>query len=65
MARYELKLPAMGESIAEATITNWLKQVGDFIDADETVVDSPALVPTMTIDTRDPNGLLVMEIDPA
>jgi 2-oxoglutarate dehydrogenase E2 component (dihydrolipoamide succinyltransferase) len=27
MARFELKLPKMGESVAEATITNWLKEV--------------------------------------
>ena len=27
MARFELKLPKMGESVAEATITNWLKKV--------------------------------------
>jgi 2-oxoglutarate dehydrogenase E2 component (dihydrolipoamide succinyltransferase) len=26
MARFELKLPKMGESVAEATITNWLKE---------------------------------------
>ncbi|RZJ65316.1 MAG: 2-oxo acid dehydrogenase subunit E2 [Flavobacterium sp.] len=39
MARYELKLPKMGESVAEATITNWLKNVGDHIDADEAVLE--------------------------
>ena len=39
MARYELKLPAMGESVAEATITNWLKNVGDTIEAEETIVE--------------------------
>ena len=38
MARFELKLPKMGESVAEATITNWLKQVGDKIEADEAVL---------------------------
>ncbi|NMH29288.1 dihydrolipoamide acetyltransferase family protein [Flavobacterium silvaticum] len=39
MARYELKLPKMGESVAEATITNWLKQPGDHIDTDEAVLE--------------------------
>ncbi|AJA67738.1 2-oxo acid dehydrogenase subunit E2 [Myroides odoratimimus] len=39
MAKFELKLPKMGESVAEATITNWLKNVGDHIDADETVLE--------------------------
>ena len=33
MAKFELKLPKMGESVAEATITSWLKEVGDTIEA--------------------------------
>jgi 2-oxoglutarate dehydrogenase E2 component (dihydrolipoamide succinyltransferase) len=39
MARFELKLPKMGESVAEAAITNWLKEVGDKIEADEAVLE--------------------------
>jgi 2-oxoglutarate dehydrogenase E2 component (dihydrolipoamide succinyltransferase) len=39
MAKFELKLPKMGESVAEATITNWLKNVGEKIDADEAVLE--------------------------
>ena len=39
MAKFELKLPKMGESVAEATITNWLKNVGDVIEADEAVLE--------------------------
>lgn len=39
MAKFELKLPKMGESVAEATITNWLKKVGDKIEADEAVLE--------------------------
>jgi 2-oxoglutarate dehydrogenase E2 component (dihydrolipoamide succinyltransferase) len=39
MAKFELKLPKMGESVAEATITNWLKNVGDHIAADEAVLE--------------------------
>jgi 2-oxoglutarate dehydrogenase E2 component (dihydrolipoamide succinyltransferase) len=39
MAKFELKLPKMGESVAEATITNWLKQVGEKIEADEAVLE--------------------------
>ncbi|WP_177760960.1 dihydrolipoamide acetyltransferase family protein [Flavobacterium sp. I3-2] len=39
MARFELKLPKMGESVAEATITNWVKNVGDTVEQDETVVE--------------------------
>lgn len=39
MAKFELKLPKMGESVAEATITSWLKSVGDTIEADEAVLE--------------------------
>jgi 2-oxoglutarate dehydrogenase E2 component (dihydrolipoamide succinyltransferase) len=39
MAKFELKLPKMGESVAEATITNWLKNVGDTISVDEAVLE--------------------------
>ena len=39
MGKYYLKLPKMGESIAEATLTNWLKNVGDKVDIDEPVVE--------------------------
>ncbi len=39
MAKFELKLPKMGESVAEATITSWLKNVGDKIEADEAVLE--------------------------
>lgn len=39
MAKFELKLPKMGESVAEATITNWLKNVGDTIELDEPVLE--------------------------
>jgi 2-oxoglutarate dehydrogenase E2 component (dihydrolipoamide succinyltransferase) len=39
MAKFELKLPKMGESVAEATITSWLKEVGDIIELDEAIVE--------------------------
>jgi 2-oxoglutarate dehydrogenase E2 component (dihydrolipoamide succinyltransferase) len=39
MAKFELKLPKMGESVAEATITNWLKKLGEKIEADEAVLE--------------------------
>jgi 2-oxoglutarate dehydrogenase E2 component (dihydrolipoamide succinyltransferase) len=39
MAKFELKLPKMGESVAEATLTNWLKNIGDSIEADEAVLE--------------------------
>lgn len=39
MAKFELKLPKMGESVAEATLNSWLKEIGDHIDIDEAVVE--------------------------
>ena len=37
MAQVELIMPKMGESVAEATITNWLKEEGDTIELDEAI----------------------------
>jgi 2-oxoglutarate dehydrogenase E2 component (dihydrolipoamide succinyltransferase) len=39
MSKFELKLPQMGESVAEATLTSWLKEVGDSIEEDEAVFE--------------------------
>lgn len=39
MAEIELIMPKMGESVAEATITNWLKAEGDTIEAEEPVLE--------------------------
>ncbi|NQY07353.1 MAG: hypothetical protein HRT68_14455, partial [Flavobacteriaceae bacterium] len=39
MAKFEVKLPKMGESVAEATITSWLKEVGDPIEMDEPILE--------------------------
>ncbi len=39
MSKFELKLPQMGESVAEATLTSWLKEVGDTIEMDEAVFE--------------------------
>lgn len=39
MAIYKLLLPKMGESVSEATLTNWLKQVGDQINEDDAVAE--------------------------
>ena len=36
---FEFKMPKMGESISEATIISWLKNVGDFVDAEETILE--------------------------
>jgi len=39
MSKFELKLPRMGESVAEATLTSWLKEVGDTIEMDEAIFE--------------------------
>jgi 2-oxoglutarate dehydrogenase E2 component (dihydrolipoamide succinyltransferase) len=61
MAKFELKLPKMGESVAEATITNWLKEVGDKIEADEAVLE----IATDKVDSEVPSevsGILVEQL---
>ncbi len=39
MAQVELVMPKMGESIMEATIIKWVKNVGDTVEADETILE--------------------------
>jgi 2-oxoglutarate dehydrogenase E2 component (dihydrolipoamide succinyltransferase) len=39
MAQVELIMPKMGESIIEATILNWVKQVGDTVEVDDTILE--------------------------
>jgi len=39
MAKVELIMPKMGESVSEATIISWNKNIGDMIDLDETIVE--------------------------
>lgn len=61
MARFELKLPKMGESVAEATITNWLKEVGETIEADEAVLE----IATDKVDSEVPSevsGILIEKL---
>ena len=58
MAKFELKLPKMGESVAEATITSWLKEVGDTIEMDEAVLE----IATDKVDSEVPSevdGVLI------
>ncbi|GGF25517.1 dihydrolipoamide acetyltransferase family protein [Hymenobacter cavernae] len=50
MARVEMVMPKMGESIMEGTILKWLKQVGDAIEQDESVLE----VATDKVDTEVP-----------
>ncbi|MDY8134574.1 dihydrolipoamide acetyltransferase family protein [Aquimarina sp. 2201CG5-10] len=57
MSTVELKMPKMGESISEATILNWLKNVGDTVEEDETILE----VATDKVDSEVPspcNGII-------
>ena len=51
MARYELKLPQMGESVEEAIVSSWLKNVGDTIKVDDILVE----VATDKVDSEIPS----------
>jgi len=50
MALVEMTMPKMGESIMEGTVLKWLKQVGDAIEQDESVLE----VATDKVDTEVP-----------
>ena len=39
MAKVEVLMPKMGESVAEATVIRWLKEVGDTIEMDEPIME--------------------------
>ena len=51
MAIVDLVMPKMGESITEATIINWLKSVGDYVEAEETILE----VATDKVDSEVPS----------
>lgn len=53
MAQYELLLPKMGESVAEATIIKWVKQPGDRIELDDTVLE----IATDKVDSEVPSPI--------
>ncbi|MFX0557599.1 dihydrolipoamide acetyltransferase family protein [Maribacter sp. CXY002] len=58
MSKFELKLPRMGESVAEATLTTWLKEVGDTIEMDEPIFE----IATDKVDSEVPSeveGILI------
>ena len=60
MARVELVMPKMGESIMEATILKWRKKIGDHVDLDEPMLD----IATDKVDSEVPSPVAgtVMEI---
>ncbi|MGV8879886.1 MAG: dihydrolipoamide acetyltransferase family protein [Sphingobacteriaceae bacterium] len=61
MATYELLLPKMGESIAEATIIKWMKNPGDEIRADEVILE----IATDKVDSEVPSpvtGKLIKQL---
>src|SRR6187200_3165440 len=58
-----VKLPALGESVTEGTVTRWLKQVGDSVEVDEALLE----VSTDKVDTEIPSPvagtLLEIKVD--
>ncbi len=61
MAKFELKLPKMGESVTEATLTSWLKNIGDTIEADDAVLE----IATDKVDSEIPSevdGVLIEKL---
>ena len=61
MAEIEIRLPKMGESVTEATITNWLKNPGDNVSLDEPLVE----VATDKVDNELPSeaeGVLIKQL---
>ncbi|HCI57431.1 MAG: 2-oxo acid dehydrogenase subunit E2 [Bacteroidetes bacterium] len=61
MSQVELKMPKMGESVAEATITKWLKKEGDRVEQDEPILE----IATDKVDSEVPStaaGILVKQL---
>ncbi|HET6290541.1 MAG TPA: biotin/lipoyl-containing protein, partial [Amycolatopsis sp.] len=56
----EVKLPELGESVTEGTVTRWLKQVGDSVEVDEPLLE----ISTDKVDTEVPSPVAgtVLEI---
>jgi len=58
MGKFEIRLPKMGESVAEATITSWMKEVGETVELDEALLE----IATDKVDTEVPSevaGVLI------
>ena len=53
-------LPALGESVTEGTVSRWLKQVGDQVEADEPLVVVLFLLPDQLGPARE---VLLVELD--
>ena len=61
MARVELIIPKMGESVTEATIILWSKVVGDMVEIDETIIE----IATDKVDSEVPSthkGILAEQL---
>ena len=61
MARVELIMPKMGESVSEATVIAWTKEVGDMVELDETIIE----IATDKVDSEVPStheGTLVEKL---
>jgi len=61
MGKVEIILPKMGESVAEATVTSWLKEVGDVIEVEDALLE----IATDKVDSEVPSshkGILIEKL---
>ncbi len=61
MAQQEITMPKMGESVMEATITKWVKNEGDYVKLDETIIE----IATDKVDSEVPSpfeGYLIKKL---
>ncbi|PAU94907.1 2-oxoglutarate dehydrogenase, E2 component, dihydrolipoamide succinyltransferase [Aliifodinibius salipaludis] len=61
MARVEVEMPQMGESVMEGTVIEWAKEIGDSVEEDETLLE----IATDKVDTEVPSpqaGILIEKL---
>ena len=56
----DIKVPSLGESVTEATVAKWFKQVGDAVSADEPLVELET--DKVTVEVNAPSAGVVSEI---
>ncbi len=56
----DIKVPTLGESVSEATVAKWLKQVGDSVSADEALVELET--DKVTVEVNAPSAGIISEI---
>ena len=59
----EIKVPALGESVTEATVAKWLKKVGDAINVDEPICELETEKVTMEVPSPKTGTVLSIDIE--